>query len=76
LITSDDGLQDWRSAKHGLVSSRRYIDAQGTEFSLTHMERPQLLFNNDGQIQCLFVAASHNNPFKGAPTFNLHFPIH
>jgi len=75
LVTSADGLHDWKPAAHPLVTNRRYVDDQGQERTLAHIERPQLLFDEQGRIQCLFAAASYKNPFRGAPTFNLHIPI-
>ena len=75
LITSKDGVRDWRPATHRLVSNRHYFDGQGKEHTLGHMERPQLLIDAQGRIRCLYVAASYGNPWKGFATFNLHLPV-
>ena len=75
LIVSNQGWGDWRVAAHSLVSLREYTDTTGARHSLAHLERPQLLFDEDGKPTVLYCAAAEKDPFKGTPSFNLHFRI-
>ncbi len=75
LITSEKGWGDWRPATHNVVSLREYTDTAGAKHTLANLERPQLLFDALGNPICLFAAAGEQDPFKGTPSFNLHFAI-
>ena len=75
LITSEAGWGDWKPAVHNLVSLREYTDTQGQRHTLANLERPQLLFSDDGDPVCLYAAAGEQDPFKGTPSFNLAIPI-
>ena len=75
LIVSDRGWGDWRVAAHPLVSLREYTGTTGTRHTLAHLERPQLLFDDRGNPSVLYCAAAEKDPFRGTPSFNLHFPI-
>ena len=75
LITSQQGWGDWRPATHNVVSLREYTDSAGQKHILANLERPQLLFNEAGQPICLYAAAGEQDPFKGTPSFNLHFAL-
>jgi hypothetical protein len=75
LLTSVRGTDDWQPATHSLVSLREFTDTAGHKHSLANLERPQLLFNDQGQPVCLYAAAGEEDPFAGHPSFNLHFAI-
>ena len=75
LITSERGWGDWQPANHKVVSLREYTDTKGIKHSLANLERPQLLFDDDGHPVCLYAAAGEKNPFGGTPSFNLAIPI-
>lgn len=64
LITSDDGIANWKPAENPLVSLRQYINETGDTIKLAHLERPQLLLDNDGQPLVLYAAASLKSPFQ------------
>jgi arylsulfatase A-like enzyme len=64
LITSEDGIHDWRRADHPVVSLRELRNEDGTTTGLAHLERPQLLLDEDGQPLILFAAASIRSPFR------------
>jgi len=76
LFTSDDGL-DWRVAAHPLVSHKRLVFEDGTELPVHNLERPQLLLDDDGRPQVLYLACSVE-PVGGkrdGTTFNVHVPL-
>lgn len=75
LITSDDGIHDWKPAKHPLVSLREYTDDKGVKHKLANLERPQLLLDEKGVPVALYCAAGEKDPFKGTPSFCLAFKI-
>jgi hypothetical protein len=75
LVTSENGIGDWRLAKHPLVTVREYTDALGQKHRLANLERPQLLFDENQQPMCLYAAASEDELSKGKPSFNLHFTL-
>lgn len=75
LIVSERGWSDWRVAAHPLVSLREYTETTGVRRSLANLERPQLLFDAKGNPSVLYCAAAEKDPFKGTPSFNLHFSI-
>jgi hypothetical protein len=75
LITSEKGWGDWRPAAHNVVSLREFTDTTGAKHTLANLERPQLLFDAAGHPIALFAAAGEQDPFKGTPSFNLHFAI-
>ena len=64
LITSDDGIANWRPAENPVVSLKQYTDEKGDTIKLAHLERPQLLLDEDGQALVLYAAASQKSPFS------------
>jgi hypothetical protein len=64
LITSKDGLQ-WQAANHSLVSLRELKMNDGTKMTLSHLERPFVVTDGDGQPSALFAAASIEEPSGG-----------
>lgn len=86
LITSKNGITDWGPAENPIVSLRQYIKETGDTIKLAHLERPQLLLDEDGQPLVLYAAAAKKSPFQfqdpikeGKPennTFNLHIKLH
>lgn len=85
LITSDNGIDGWKPAKNPLVSLRQFVDESGDTIYLAHLERPQLLLDDEGQALVLYAAASVKSPFRvldpvreGKPehnTFNVHIKL-
>jgi hypothetical protein len=75
LLTSERGIGDWQPANHSLVSLREFTDSEGRKHHLTHLERPQLLFDERGKPVCLYAAADEEDPLAGHPSFNLQFAI-
>jgi hypothetical protein len=64
LITSDNGL-DWRAANHPLVSLRKLKMRDGSEVELSHLERPFVVTDKNGQPTNLFAAAAIKEPSGG-----------
>ncbi len=64
LITSNDGITNWKPAENPLVSLRQYINETGDTIKLAHLERPQLLLDKEGQPLVLYAAASVKSPFQ------------
>lgn len=82
LITSEDGLK-WQAATHPLISLREMKMKDGKKRELSHLERPFVVVDKEGQPVALFAAASINEPTKdgtGHPafeynTFNISFRL-
>jgi len=72
LFQSDDGLR-WRAADHAKVLGAKFAWADGTA-SLTHIERPALLFDAAGQPIALFGATDGYRK-DGLASFNVHLPL-
>jgi len=73
LFSSRDGL-DWRVATHPLVSLKQLTFGDGTVLPVNNLERPQLLLDEAGRPQVLYVACSVE-PVGGkrdGTTFNVH----
>ncbi|MCD4723262.1 MAG: sulfatase-like hydrolase/transferase [Bacteroidales bacterium] len=64
LITSKNGISGWKPSEHPLVSLRQYINTAGDTIKLAHLERPQLLLDEDGQALVLYAAASEKSPYS------------
>jgi hypothetical protein len=64
LITSKDGINNWKPAQNSLVSLRQYFNETGDTVKLAHLERPQLLLDEDGQPLVLYAAAALKSPYK------------
>jgi hypothetical protein len=75
ITAYEKGWGDWRPAAHNVVSLREFTDTTGAKHTLANLERPQLLFDAAGHPIALFAAAGEQDPFKGTPSFNLHFAI-
>ena len=79
LITSEKGINGWRPAKNRLVSLKEYYTSDGEKVELNNIERPQLLFNEKGEIECLYTAAKYktnkqDGPYQGKrASVNLQF---
>jgi len=64
LITSADGLH-WKAANHSLISLRELNMSNGHTIVLSHLERPFMVTDKNGQPTALFAAASVNEPTEG-----------
>jgi len=64
LITSVDGLR-WQAASHPLISLRKLKMTDGKEVDLSHLERPFVVTDTNGQPTALFAAASIKEPSSG-----------
>jgi len=79
LITSDNGINGWRPATNRVVSLKEYTTSGGERVELNNIERPQLLFDEKGEIVCLYTAAKYKDnkddgPYQGTqPSVNLQF---
>ncbi len=76
LFNSRDGL-DWRVATHPLVSLKQLTFGDGTVLPVSNLERPQLLLDEAGRPQVLYLASSIE-PVGGkrdGSTFNVHIPL-
>ena len=69
LITSQKGFGDWKPANHKLVSLRQYL-RDGKIVNLHNLERPQLIFDTEGDPICLYTATSIENPSPKSIPFN------
>ena len=82
LITSVDGM-NWLPAANPLISLRLMKMKDGTSIELTHLERPFVVTDKNGQPIALFAAASIQEPTKGDlehplfenNTFNISFRL-
>ena len=81
LITSEDGMH-WVPAKHSLISLRELHFENGTTVSLSHLERPFVVTDKNGQPVALFAAAAIEEPSKTTEnispaqnTFNVYIPL-
>lgn len=72
LVESSDGF-DWRPAQHPLVSLRELHTTDGASVPLERLERPQLLFDDEGQPIVLRAAISVGDPEEG--TVNVAMPL-
>lgn len=76
LFTSHDGL-DWQVATHPLVSLKQLVFEDGTVLTVHNLERPQLLLDEAGRPQVLYLACSVD-PVGGkrdGTTFNVHIAL-
>jgi len=64
LITSDDGLH-WRAANYPLISLRVLKMSNGEKVELSHLERPFVITDKNGQPTAMFAAASIKEPAGG-----------
>ena len=81
LITSEDGMH-WVPAKHSLISLRELHFTNGTIVPLSHLERPFVVTDKNGQPIALFAAAAIEEPSKkienispAQNTFNVYIPL-
>ena len=82
LITSVDGM-NWMPAANPLISLRLMKMKDGSTIELTHLERPFVVTDKNGQPVALFAAASIQEPTKGNlehpsfenNTFNISFRL-
>lgn len=64
---------DWTLAEHPVVSGLRLRRSDGHDMDLQRLERPQLLFNDNGQPIALFCAAADRADLN--LSFNVHIPL-
>jgi hypothetical protein len=67
LITSTDGLH-WKPAANSLISLREIRFAGQSKTMLTHLERPFVLLDKQGQPEALFAAAAIKEPGRPDPS--------
>lgn len=72
LFTSPDGLA-WKPAEHVLASKLEIPWADGERQKVYHLERPQLLFDEQGQPMMLYCACMPTA--KQDRAFNVHIPL-
>ncbi len=73
---SDDGI-DWQVSKHPKAYSKTIACSDGTTRTLGCLERPQLLFDDNGVPVCMFAAAADGaGGFNNAQnTWNIAIPL-
>jgi hypothetical protein len=76
LFTSNDGL-DWEVAAHPLVSTRELVFEDGSVVPVHNLERPQLLLDEGGRPEVLYLACSVDAVLdkRDGSTFNVHLPL-
>ncbi len=75
LFESIDGIE-WHRSKHLLASDLRVKWENGKSNKLFFLERPQLLFNEEGEPIVLYDACALKNPgTKDGHSFNIHIPL-
>lgn len=72
LITSIDA-KEWKKAKHPVVTLKKMKRADGKVYNLGFTDRPQLVFNEKGEIIALNVASSGFPEYKGV--YNVQLKI-
>ncbi len=72
LWESADGF-DWKLSAHPLVSTTEVTWAGGRKQKLNSLERPQLLFAEDGKPIALLAAVDEND--KRAHSYNIRIPL-
>jgi hypothetical protein len=73
---SENGI-DWRAAENPKAYSKRITFSDGSSVQLGCLERPQLLFDDNGLPKCMFAAAADGpGGFKNAKnTWNIAIPM-
>ncbi len=75
LFQSEDGIT-WQKARHLLASDLTVKWQDGTSNKVAHLERPQLLFDENGEPVALYAACAVTSPFKAnGHSFNIHIPL-
>ena len=73
LLTSTDGL-DWKPARNPLVSPKQLRFESGPVLAVRNLERPQLVFDEQGDPIALCCACIVGPAYKG-PAFNVQIPL-
>lgn len=76
LMYSKDGI-DWKLPEHSLFTRKELTLTSGETVKLHRLERPQLLLDERGEPQVLYVACSIEdvNPRYDGSSFNTQIPI-
>jgi hypothetical protein len=75
LFNSADGIK-WQPADKLLASDLTIQWENGVKHKVAFLERPQLLFDEEGEPLVLFAACAIDSPFKeGGHSFNVHIPL-
>lgn len=75
LFKSKNGI-DWIPAEHLLASDMNILWENRLKQKVAHLERPQLLFNKQGDPIMLYAACAISSPFKkDGHSFNIHIPL-
>lgn len=75
LFKSLNGIK-WEPAKNLLASDLTIEWKDGKKQEVAHLERPQLLFNKQGEPIMLYAACAIQSPFKkNGHSFNIHIPL-
>lgn len=73
LFRSEDGIA-WKPSAQTLVSDRTVRWADGSSETLEDLERPQMVFDDQGEPMILFCAATRRSRALGK-TFNIQIPL-
>lgn len=73
---SDDGIK-WHVSKQPKAYSKTITYSDGTTTTLGSLERPQLLFDRNGILKCMFAAASDGPGgfYNAQNTWNIAIPM-
>ncbi len=75
LFESIDGIE-WQKSHHTLASDLNIKWETGTSNEVFFLERPQLLFDDNGEPKVLYAACSIKSPLgKNGHSFNIHIPL-
>ena len=76
MLQSKDGLE-WETTKNPFFMKKQVLLKGGTKIKVTHLERPQLLINEEGEPSVFYGACSIESLSKlyDTGTFNVHIPL-
>lgn len=74
LFYSIDGI-DWKPCDNCFISTPQITWEDGSSLRLSHLERPQLLFENGKPIMIFFAADEMNDYSKAGQSYNVHIPL-
>jgi len=77
LLESEDGIQ-WTRPEYAFFMRKEVVLNTGDTIMVQHLERPQLLLDEDGNPLVLYAACSLESAGnkKDGSTFNVHIPLH
>ena len=76
MLQSKNGLK-WEATENPFFMKKQVLLKDGTTVKVTHLERPQLLINEEGIPSIFYGACSIETLSKlyDTGTFNIHIPL-